>query len=118
MITVCNIRGQIAAFRANKHGVYIGRTMPLQGLAGSPLANPFKLPPDFRLIEGYRLETIARYEQWLKVGLRQEGKVWQEFKRLCELAQQGDLDLYCWCAPLGCHGDVLKRLIEEANVKG
>ena len=30
---------------------------------------------------------------------------------LATLAQRGDLELACWCAPEACHGDVIKRVL-------
>jgi len=35
-----------------------------------------------------------------------------EVFRLARLAKKGDLYLGCWCAPLPCHGDVVKKAIE------
>jgi len=72
--------------------VYIGRP--------SKWGNPFVIGKD-----GTREEVIAKYRTWL---LAQPAKV-EAVKR--ELAGK---DLVCFCAPKGCHGDVL---LEVANVK-
>ena len=72
------------------NAVYIGRP--------SKWGNPFVIGKD-----GSREEVIDKYRAWL---LTQPAKV-EEAKR--ELAGK---DLVCFCAPKGCHGDVL---IEVAN---
>lgn len=81
----------------NKHksgvpanAVYIGRP--------SPWGNPFVIGND-----GTRADVIAKYREWL---LAQPAKI-EQAKR--ELAGK---DLVCFCAPQGCHGDVL---LEVAN---
>lgn len=72
------------------NAVYIGRP--------SKWGNPFVIGKD-----GTREEVIAKYRTWL---LAQPAKV-EAAKR--ELAGK---DLVCFCAPKGCHGDVL---LEVAN---
>lgn len=100
-ITVANIR-------TTKDGVYIGRRMPRQRLDGSPLANPYKLDP------GDTREAIINvYRGWLSKRLSSDTPQEREIERLTELARHGDLVLLCWCAPLSCHGDVVKAIIEE-----
>jgi hypothetical protein len=69
------------------HDVYIGRP--------SKWGNPFVIGRD-----GTRDDVIARYEAWL---LEQPELV----DALPELAGK---TLGCWCAPRGCHGDVLASL--------
>lgn len=75
------------------HGaVYIGRP--------SYWGNPFVVG-----VHGERGECIAKYEDWL---LSQPVKVGAVKKYL-----KGK-DLYCYCAPKACHGDVLLRIANEA----
>lgn len=82
--------------------VYIGRP--------SPLGNPFVIGR-----AGSRAEVIERYERWLKNAMK-EGEAKRELERLTRLAGEGaDLELECWCSPLACHGDVLKRMIEQQS---
>ena len=99
MITVANIR-------TNQDGVYIGRRMP--GRNGSPLGNPYTLTP-----RTARAAVIAEYEAWLDVQLSSGTRVRRAFDQLVEAARHGDLVLLCWCAPLECHGDVIRRRIED-----
>lgn len=107
-ITVANIR-------TTKAGVYIGRAMPRQGLKASPLGNPYKLRAGDSREEV--LEQYAAYMRYLlkqgHEGLNADGRaVLDELSRLTDLARAGDLVLLCWCAPLSCHGDVVKAIIE------
>ena len=84
-------------------GEYIGRP--------SPLGNPFTIGRD-----GTRDEVIAKYRTWLNDRLHDEDTTASdELMRLCKLAEVGDLTLVCWCAPLPCHGDVIKNAIEWLN---
>ena len=78
-----------------KNAVYIGRP--------SKWGNPFVVGKD-----GTREEVIAKYRTWL---LAQPVKV-ESAKR--ELAGK---NLVCFCAPKGCHGDVLLE-VANAGVTG
>lgn len=87
-------------------GIYIGRK------AGrwkeSPLGNPFKIGRD-----GHRGEVIAKYREWLYERLRSSDSPQAvEFTRLYH---QPDLHLVCWCAPLPCHGEVIRDLLLSAQ---
>lgn len=103
-------------WRKGKAGEYIGRAMPRQGLKGSPLGNPFILRKG-----DSRDEVLIQYSQYLnnilsqgRKGLNASGQtVSDEIERLTELARAGDLVLLCWCAPQGCHGDIIKEVIDQ-----
>lgn len=92
----------------NKHhgkagGVYVGR--------GSPLGNPFP-------IEGKNTRgiVIAQYRMWLKAQVDQGNMtVIDEMHRLHALAQQGPLDLECFCAPKQCHAEFIRELLIEMH---
>jgi hypothetical protein len=75
-----------------KGAVYIGRP--------SKWGNPFAIGKD-----GDRDEVIAKYRQWLLA----RPDMMEAAKR--ELFGK---DLVCFCAPKGCHGDVL---LEMANAE-
>lgn len=97
MITVVNKR-------ATSKGEYIGRP--------SPLGNPFKIKSAGGPYE--RGETIPLYERWLRDKIAaKDPAVCAEMNRLYKLAKRGDLQLVCWCAPLACHGDVVKKILDE-----
>lgn len=67
--------------------VYIGR--------GSKWGNPFRIGPD-----GDRAAVIAKHERWLA----------DQHQLLRALDELTGRDLVCFCAPLACHGDLLRRL--------
>jgi len=91
-------------------GVYIGRP--------SPLGNPYThlkwvaSRPGMFLVNN-REEAIAKYEVWIKDVLAKDSPQKEAYTQLQEqLEKEGELSLVCWCAPLACHGDVLKKLLE------
>jgi hypothetical protein len=97
----------------NKHhkhsGEYIGR--------GSPLGNPYShmdgTTAQFKTAT--RAEAVAKYGIWLHTQIESNNRVvCNELNRLVDLAQQGELRLQCFCAPLKCHGDVIKQVLLEA----
>jgi Domain of unknown function (DUF4326) len=91
-----------------KHGArgfYVGRP--------SPLGNPFTMQG-----EAERAAVIRDYEDWLAEQLLDPSStVSREIHRLAELARKQDLCLVCWCAPLPCHANIIKRTIEAINRK-
>lgn len=92
---------RVASKRHGATGEYIGRP--------SPLGNPFVIGRD-----GDRDEVIAKYRAWLEKAISPgvNTPARDEFIRLWRLARAGDVTLVCWCAPLACHGDVLKEKLE------
>lgn len=65
-----------------------------------------------------RDDCINRFENWFKSNLKHHpNMVTNEFYRLVELAkestEENPLRLMCFCNPLNCHGDVIKRFILE-----
>jgi len=80
-------------------GEYIGRP--------NVLGNPFPVSMG-------RDKCIAEYKKWLNNKIKsKDSAVCAELNRLYKIAKHGDLTLVCWCAPLACHGDVIKAVIEE-----
>ena len=81
-------------------GQYVGRP--------SVLGNPFPMHT-----ESSRTEVIEKYRKWLWAKIkRNNARVMAELNRLQAIADNGDLVLVCWCAPLPCHADVIKKCIE------
>lgn len=90
----------------NKHhkmtGEYIGR--------GSPLGNPFPISPTCS-----RTQAITNYKVWLDNRITMNDiTVCDELNRLVALAQQGPINLVCFCKPQPCHGDVVRRVLLDA----
>lgn len=109
MIYVANIKTHRAVDRPGQQ-VYIGRAMP--GRPASPLGNPFKLR-----FECDREKILARYEYWLREQLKTDTPQRREIQHLADCARDQDVVLLCWCAPKLCHGDAVKRIVEE-RLKG
>ena len=76
--------------KRDRYDVYIGRP--------SKWGNPFAIGRD-----GTRAQVIARYEQWVR----------SQPELIAALPELEGKTLGCWCAPKGCHGDVLARLAVE-----
>ncbi len=67
----------------------------------SPFANPFKIGRD-----GSREEVLQKYQKWLEEKMRSP-------QFLTHLKELKGKTLGCWCAPEGCHGDILLEVIEK-----
>ncbi len=96
-------RGGVVIQDAHDVHVYIGRRMYMGGwrLPASPWANPF------RVSAGVPAEECCRrYETWLRE---------ERPDLLARLPELRGKTLGCWCAPGPCHGDVLIRLLAEAD---
>lgn len=118
---------------------YIGRKG--KGAPGSPLANPRRLGdprPDGGVWE--RGGTLRAYEEELRAaldpsvdvafwGYLRDGKtprrltsqeraaLREEMNRLFQIAEKEELCLACFCAPQDCHGDILVKLLREADLR-
>lgn len=81
--------------------VYIGRP--------SPLGNPFVMKN-----EAERDRVCDAYEAWFEAQVKlKTPEVMQELRKLYKLSKQGHVVLGCYCAPKRCHGDTIKRWLEE-----
>jgi len=80
-------------------GYYIGRPCPL--------GNPF--PVDAKTS---RAKAISQYREWLKQRLLGDNPTAKAFRVLVDhYREHGELTLICWCAPLQCHGEVIREFI-------
>lgn len=79
------------------YDVYIGR--PTRQHPDAQWGNPFRMHG-----EDNREKVIRRYEDWLRSD--QPGF-------LADLSDLAGKRLGCYCKPLPCHGDVLRRLLIE-----
>ena len=90
--------------------IYIGRSMPHEGLVGSKFANKFKITEtDTREI------VVEKYKKWLWGEIR-SGRITLE-----DLLELEGHDLVCFCKQDGkevaCHGDVLVKAVAWARRK-
>lgn len=93
---------------ANK--IYIGRANKRYKLPESPLKNPFQIGKD-----GTREEVVEKFRRYLWKHCQQGDKseVYRELQAIAQRVKQGEkVELCCWCKPLSCHGDVVKRCLE------
>jgi hypothetical protein len=77
--------------------VYIGRP--------SIFGNPYQ--------GGTREEQIAFYRGYWLDSMGKHGGFRRAAENLLDIARTRDVYLVCWCAPKPCHGDIIKRWIEE-----
>lgn len=105
MITVIN--GKKEGF-LGKDKIYIGRKNESYHLNSSVLGNPFTIGKD-----GDRKEVVEKYRKWLWKEIQEKGEVYQELVKIGKQVKEGnEIKLVCWCKPLDCHGDVVKKCIE------
>lgn len=93
---------------------YIGRAMPRMKLKGSIFANPFKesdAEPQFKTPEEIRGRVVQKYREYFINGFYTDTNFREEVENLIDFAKIGNLYLVCWCAPLECHGDVIREFI-------
>ena len=94
--------------------VYIGR--------GSPLGNPFTSRPvtttSAKIQADSREDSINRYRKYIYGILQSDssemytiGKGLNEI--ISKLDKHGYVNLVCFCKPKDCHGDVIKKIIED-----
>lgn len=90
------------------HDVYIGRP--------SVLGNPFShlnLPHTIKV--SHRSTAVGSFERMLNKSMNLPGsEIAVEMAKLLERYCNGEtIHLVCWCAPLECHGEVIKNRIED-----
>lgn len=104
-ISVINLKGKRGIRIENL--VYIGRRFG--GYEGSVLGNRFKSGRD-----GSREVVVdVLYRDWLWKEYQKKGEVYDELVRIKNLVLGGDdVILGCWCYPLKCHGDIVKKCVE------
>lgn len=84
--------------------VYVGRP--------SALGNPFKLKEAGGTYT--RDESVDAYEPYLRKKINEKDPtICAELNRLYKLAKAGPVDLQCFCAPLRCHADVIRKVLLE-----
>lgn len=94
----------------------IGRKSSGVGRGCKPLhalANPFKVKPYGPYERG---ETVELFEAYLREKIAaKEPVVCRALNTLWLTAKEQEVELECFCKPHGCHGDVIKRIIEEVG---
>lgn len=90
--------------------IYIGR--------GSPLGNPFTHLDIEKTKAQYKCEnrkqSIDNYEAYLRQKINDNDRiVCNELNKIYLAAVAGDVNLVCFCKPKSCHGDIIKKIVEE-----
>jgi len=88
--------------REGEDVVYIGRP--------SVYGNPFPVDP-FRGMT--REHVIKLYKGYFNRMLLTEQEFQLAIVRILHKARLRDIYLVCWCAPLDCHGRIIKEFIDE-----
>jgi hypothetical protein len=61
---------------------------------------------------GTQEHVVTRYRIWLLQQWRRGGAVRSQLERLAAKDRRdGQLILLCWCAPLPCHADVIRKAV-------
>jgi hypothetical protein len=72
----------------------------------SVLGNPFK--------SGSRDDQCKAYAAWFPGRAASNRLIANKLERLCELHKEhGKLRLFCWCVPLRCHSETIKKVLED-----
>jgi hypothetical protein len=101
------INGKVSGFRGSSK-IYIGRANKSYNLPASILQNKFAIGKD-----SSREEVIEKYRKWLWDEVQKRAEVFEELVRIARQVKAGEsVQLVCWCKPLKCHGDVVKRCVE------
>lgn len=91
-----------------KNGFYIGRP--------SVLGNPFthlKGKTLAKFTVNTREESIEKYEEYFKEKMLTDSYFKEEVEYLRKIhLNGGNVHLICWCSPLSCHGDIIKKYLE------
>jgi hypothetical protein len=89
--------------------IYIGRENKTYNLSCSPLANPFNISKKYN-----RESSLFNYKHWLLNSYKnKDSPSYKELIRILKLYKENpDINLVCWCSPLGCHGDIIKQVLD------
>lgn len=72
----------------------------------SPLGNPFFLKKDLD-----RNMVCDKYELWFHENIDSLKKYLDQLNT--KHKEYGILNLFCWCKPKRCHGETIKKYLEE-----
>jgi len=94
--------------KPTKNDIYIGR--------GSILGNPFsylKGTKALYIVESREI-AIEKYEIWLRDKIKNKDiEICKMLNEIWLKAKKEDINLICYCFPKLCHGDIIKKIIEE-----
>ena len=93
-----------------ENDVYIGRGSVL----GNPYTHILMKETKAEFIVETREQAIENYKIYLKEKINSKDKeVCDELNKIWKLLKKGDVFLVCYCAPLSCHGNYIKNVINS-----
>ena len=114
------MKGKVQVVNKYKHeptdnDVYIGR--------GSLFGNPYSHVPSSRenvTMCDSREDAIQKYKKHFNIIMGSCGCRYKDFKYairelIMKLKIGEDINLVCFCKPKTCHGDIIKKYIEDAQ---
>lgn len=111
MINVVNIRKHVKT----DADVYIGRTnrYSKKAILGNPYSHMKGTLAEFLVPD--RNSAVSAYEDWILQKIdNKDIEVLTALNEILHIHETyGFVNLVCWCAPLSCHGDVLKKILEQ-----
>ena len=92
---------KIVRFHSSSNAIYIGR--------GSPYGNPYPITD-----VDDRDSVCDKYEKYFYKAIETDAELFAAVKKLYfQWKEQGELELGCFCAPARCHGETIKKYLEE-----
>lgn len=90
--------------------IYIGR--------GSILGNPYTSINNRATKAKYVVESkevsISFFETYLREKIKsKDSAICNELNKIWKMAKRGGINLVCYCHPNRCHGEVVKKIVEE-----
>ncbi len=100
-----------------KSYVYVGRDKSYP--SGKAFLENFSvLGNPFPVIKGDRDASIAKYEAWLNEKIEaKDPEITKALAKIREMTDKSDVVLVCFCAPLRCHSEVIRDVIEKIPIK-
>lgn len=74
----------------------------------SILGNPYKIEN-----ENDRVIVCKLYEEYFNKQIKNNTKFYNEVNRIYQLSTKHSINLQCYCYPKLCHGDTIKKYIDE-----
>lgn len=86
------------------------------------LGNPYTTHPGRMTLAKYcvasKEEGLVQFSKMVWLEMQDPtSMISQELHRIARFARKHNINLVCYCAPNPCHGDIIKRQIEQINRK-
>lgn len=100
-------------FQQGKLISVVGNTANFRVDRMSPVGNPFPMK-----LEKEREQVCEKYEEYFSKQILNESSDFYKYIALIERAHNKgfNINLWCWCAPLKCHAETIRRYIKKGEV--